>query len=285
MKTLIKYILPAILIMACNSEQQETNLTEPIETEAEIPEITDQTPLIQNIETYGVIIVPPTALTEFYAKTEGYISNLNFQEGAILQKGQTIAQIESPVFSEWKKEFKQAKQNFDWQKSIHDRTKKLYEGNAVSIKEYENAQNDLSQTSSQYFELRNQLLSVGFSEKQLLSDENLILYLKAPNNGTLVHIGVANGSRVNAETHLFTIVDKSNMQIEMKVNASDINLLKISQPLFIINHADTLSGKITMINAMMDNDNTVKVFGKFDNNKKTENLIIGQQFFVQIERE
>jgi cobalt-zinc-cadmium efflux system membrane fusion protein len=271
--------------LACNTEEKNTTQEEPITENIDTTIAEEIVPISKNIESFGQISVPPNAITEIYAKANGFLTNLNQLEGAQINKEQILASIESADFANWKNEFIAAKENYEWQESNFERVKKLFNGNAISEKEYDDVKKNFTLASSNYLEMKNKLISLGFTENQLTSKDNLVLQIRANTNGKLVHIGATNGMNVSEQTHLFTIVDKSKLHIEMKVNVEDVNFLKTNQAFFILHHSDTIRGKIAMINEMLDNDNTVKVYGHFIDNTKTNGLIVGQQFFVEIEKE
>lgn len=280
MKNLI-YITIALLIVACSDNKTKETTTTPEET---VVETTEKmvVPTNKNIECFGMIDVPPSAIYEVYAKAEGFIAKLNLLEGEHVEKGQVLAEIESPEFAQWQKELLSAKANYDWQQQHFDRNKQLYKNKAISDKEIQQIEKDYLLAKSSYQGWKDQLTAMGFSENQLINNSNVKLQIRSIAHGTVVKINTKNGAKISADTHLFTILDKSHLHIEMKIAAADIQGVKINQSFFLLHNQDTIKGHVYLINDLINEDNTVRVHGHFDNEKDEEKLIVGQQFFVEI---
>ncbi len=278
MKNLI-YITVAMLIVACGDNKTKETTTAPEET---VVETTEKmvVPTNKNIECFGTIDVPPSAIYEVYTKAEGFIAKLNLLEGEHVEKGQVLAEIESPEFAQWQKELLSAKANYDWQQQHFDRNKQLYENKAISDKEFQQIEKDYLLAKSTYQGWKDQLTAIGFSENQLINNSNVKLQIRSIAHGTVVKINTKNGAKISADTHLFTILDKSHLHIEMKIAAADIQGVKINQSFFLLHNQDTIKGHVYLINDLINEDNTVRVHGHFDDEKDEEKLIVGQQFFV-----
>jgi len=284
MKNIILYSIVLASFTACSDIQQTENVEqESIPTTAEI--VTEKTvPINQNIECYGVIDVPPFAIHEIFAKTTGYIVDLTILEGQHVKKGEIIAEIESPEFAHLQKEYKSAKATYDWQEQNFTRNEKLYESKAIANKDFQLIEKEYKIAKANYLGLKEEIKSIGFDEGAFLSSNNIRLKIRSKTGGVIVKINVKNGSMVSPQMHLFTLLDKAHLHVEMSVSASNIALVKEDQPFFIINGNDTVSGTVHLINEMIDHDNTVKVHGHFNKVSDEEKLIVGQKVFVNIMR-
>lgn len=281
MKNLI-YIIVAMLIVACGGNKTQETTEAPEET---VVETTEKmvVPTNKNIECFGTIDVPPSAIYEVYAKAEGFITKLSLLEGEQVQKGQVLAEIESPEFAQWQKELLSAKANYNWQKQHFDRNKQLYDNKAISDKEFQQIEKDYLLAKSTYQGWKDQLAAIGFSENQLFNQDNIKLSIKSPIHGKVVAIHIKNGSKVSADKHLFTIVDRTHLHVEISLAAADADKVTENQSFFMLHQNDTIRGHIYLINGMINDNNTIKIHGHFDSEKDEEKLMIGKKVFVEVE--
>jgi cobalt-zinc-cadmium efflux system membrane fusion protein len=281
MKNYIYIAITSTVLMACGTKNESVEVVEeetPVETNAQKVEA----PVSSTIECFGVIDVPPSSVNEIFAKANGYIIDLNVLEGQHVKKGELIAEIESPEFAQLQKEYKSAKATYDWQKLNFERNQQLYSNKTISDKDFQTIEKDFALAKSTYFGLKEQLTSIGFDAEQLLLANSSKLTIRSKTHGTVVKVNVKNGSRVSPETHLFTIIDKTHLHVEMSVSASYITQVKEEMSFYFLNGLDTIKGSIHLINDLIESDNTVKVHGHFNDVKDEEKLIVGQKVFVNI---
>jgi cobalt-zinc-cadmium efflux system membrane fusion protein len=281
MKNYIYIAITSAVLMACGTKNESVEVVEeetPVETNAQKVEA----PVSSTIECFGVIDVPPSSVNEIFAKANGYIIDLNVLEGQHVKKGELIAEIESPEFAQLQKEYKSAKATYDWQKLNFERNQQLYSNKTISDKDFQTIEKDYALARSTYFGLKEQLIAIGFDAEQLLLANSSKLTIRSKTHGTVVKVNVKNGSRVSPETHLFTIIDKTHLHVEMSVSASYITQVKEEMSFYFLNGLDTVKGSVYLINDLIESDNTVKVHGHFNDVKDEEKLIVGQKVFVNI---
>ncbi|TXB64734.1 efflux RND transporter periplasmic adaptor subunit [Vicingus serpentipes] len=284
MKNIILYSIVLASFTACNETKKAENITEE-ETTTLIEETVKtekNSPINQNIECFGVVDVPPFAVHEIFAKTSGYILDLTILEGQHVKKGEVIAEIESPDFANLQKEYKSAKATFDWHEQNFKRNEKLYESNAIADKDFQLIEKEYKIAKANYIGLKEEIKSIGFDENAILNTNDVRLKIRSKTSGTIVKINVKNGSMVSPQMHLFTLLDKAHLHVEMSVAAANITNVKAEQPFFIMNGNDSIAGTVHLINEMIEEDNTVKVHGHFNNVEDEEKLIVGQKVFVNI---
>ena len=281
MKNYIYIAIASIVLMACGSETATTieEQTE-VENTNSIEEI--KAPITSTIECFGVVDVPPSSINEIFSKTNGYIVDLAVLEGEHIKEGDLLAAIESPEFALLQKEYKSAKANYDWQKQHYERNQQLYASKSISDKDFQTIIKDFELAKSAYFGLKEQLTAIGFNAEQLLTANSSRLTIRSKTHGTVVKINVKNGTKVSPETHLFTIIDKTHLHVEMSVSASYITQVKKAMPFYFLNGTDSINGTVYLINDLIESDNTVKVHGHFNDVKDEEKLIVGQKIFVNI---
>lgn len=281
MKNYIYIAITSAVLMACGTKNESVEVVEeetPVETNAQKVEA----PVSSTIECFGVIDVPPSSVNEIFAKANGYIIDLNVLEGQHVKKGELIAEIESPEFAQLQKEYKSAKATYDWQKLNFERNQQLYSNKTISDKDFQTIEKDYALAKSTYFGLKEQLIAIGFDAEQLLLANSSKLTIRSKTHGTVVKVNVKNGSRVSPETHLFTIIDKTHLHVEMSVSASYITQVKEEMSFYFLNGLDSVKGSVYLINDLIESDNTVKVHGHFNDVKEEEKLIVGQKVFVNI---
>lgn len=281
MKNYIYIAIASVGLMACGSETATTieEQTE-VENTNSIEEI--KAPITSTIECFGVVDVPPSSINEIFSKTNGYIVDLAVLEGEHIKEGDLLAAIESPEFALLQKEYKSAKANYDWQKQHYERNQQLYASKSISDKDFQTIVKDFELAKSAYFGLKEQLTAIGFNAEQLLTANSSRLTIRSKTHGTVVKINVKNGTKVSPETHLFTIIDKTHLHVEMSVSASYITQVKKDMPFYFLNGTDSINGTVYLINDLIESDNTVKVHGHFNDVKDEEKLIVGQKIFVNI---
>ena len=284
MKNIILYSIVLASFTACNDTQTTENVEQESTPTTVETVIEKSTPINQNIECFGVVDVPPFAVHEIFAKTSGYIVDLNILEGQHVKKGEIIAEIESPEFAHLQKEYQSAKATYDWLEQNFTRNEKLYESKAIADKDFQLIEKEYKIAKANYLGLKEEIKSIGFNENTFLNSNNIRLKIRSKTSGTIVKINVKNGSMVSPQMHLFTLLDKAHLHVEMSVSASNIALVKEDQPFFIINGNDTIAGTVHLINEMIEDDNTVKVHGHFNKITDEEKLIVGQKVFVNILR-
>ncbi len=282
MKKTIYFAILSLFMMACDSK---TETSADALSEIKTAEATSEnviSPINQNIECFGIVDVPPSSIHEVYSKANGYIVDLNVLEGNHIKQGAILAEIESPEFAKLQKEFKVAKATYEWQKLNYERNQLLYDQKAISDKDFQTIEKDFQLAKSNYFGLKEELTAIGFNPEQFLTANSSKLTIRSKTHGTVVKINVKNGSKVSPVTHLFTILDKSHLHVEMRISASNFSEVKLEQPFFIVQENDTIHGSIYLINDMIEDDNTVKVHGHFADEEDETKMVVGQKVFVQI---
>lgn len=281
MKNLIYIAALMAIITSCNNKENTPEETAEIATTV-VQEDKTVVPVNKAIECFGTIDVPPFAVHEVFSKASGYISKLTILEGQQVKKGEVIAEIESPEFARLQKEYQSAKATYEWQKLQFERNRKLYENKAISDKDYQLIEKDYQVAKSHYVGLKEEVKAIGFNPQKFIDATNTTLQIRSKTNGTVVSVGIKNGSKVSPDTHLFTILDQSHLHVEMKVSGNDISKVRTEQAFYLVNNEDTIRGTVHLINKLIEDDNTVKVHGHFDQVSDEEKLIVGQKVFVNI---
>lgn len=281
MKNVMYISFLVVILYSCGNKQNE-GTEESEATENDTSSVVVETPVSKYIECFGVVDVPPNQIFEIYAKANGYIADVKVLEGQHVNKGETLLEIESPDFAILQKEYKSAKANFDWHKLNVERNRILFSNKAISEKEIQTIEKEFEIAQANYMGLREQIKAIGFDSEKVLSSISNKLNITSKIHGVVVILNAKNGSRVSSENHLLTVIDKSHIHMEMKISANDIQKIQLNQAFFILHNSDTIRGKIHLINDIVNDDNTVRVHGHFDQAADEKKLIVGQNYFVNI---
>ncbi len=275
----ILFSLLLCLQLACSSTTADDSEDED-ETLIHSEEI--QAPLAAFMEFPGMIDVPPYSVHEIHARTKGFIREIHVLEGQHVKKGDVLASIESPEFAALQKEYLSAEALYNWQEKSFFRTKSLYASGSVSEKEFQLAEKDYVLAKSQYKGLKAELQAIGFDTDKMLDEPAKQLHIRSTTHGMVTKIDVHTGTHVIPESHLFTLIDKSHMHIEIFVPSGQMHQVSDSSRFFIIHNSDTLHGEVYLINYQVENDNTVRIHGHFTDERKAQAILPGQRYFVKM---
>jgi cobalt-zinc-cadmium efflux system membrane fusion protein len=241
-----------------------------------------QSPANMGIEAVGIIDVPPTSKEMVYARTDAYVQSINVLEGQEVHKGEVVAVLQSPLFAQLQRDLQEAKAEFDLTGSAFDRISKLKTSAAVSDKQFEQARYEHDRANARYQGLKSELHSIGFNTSKLtLSDR---LEVRSPIHGVVTQLPVSNGQKVNADTHLMTLIDRSHMHVEVQVPANVIGQLAVGDTFRFssMSLSDTLLGTVNLVNDAVDmSTNTVNVHGHFMKESENSKLKVGERVFVR----
>jgi len=241
-----------------------------------------QSPANMGIEAVGIIDVPPSSKEMVYSRTDAYVQSINVLEGQEVHKGEVVAVLQSPLFAQLQRDLQEAKAEFDLTGSAFDRISKLKTSAAVSDKQFEQARYEHDRANAHFQGLKSELQSIGFNTSKLtLSDR---LEVRSPIHGVVTQLPVSNGQKVNADTHLMTLIDRSHMHVEVQVPANVIGQLAVGDTFRFssMSLSDTLLGTVNLVNDAVDmSTNTVKVHGHFMKESENSKLKVGERVFVR----
>jgi len=244
-----------------------------------------QSPANMGIEAVGIIDVPPSSKEMVYSRTDAYVQSINVLEGQEVHKGEVVAVLQSPLFAQLQRDLQEAKAEFDLTGSAFDRISKLKTSAAVSDKQFEQARYEHDLANARFQGLKSELQSIGFNTSKLtLSDR---LEVRSPIHGVVTQLPVSNGQKVNADTHLMTMIDRSHMHVEVQVPANVIGQIAVGDTFRFssMSLSDTLLGTVNLVNDAVDmSTNTVKVHGHFMKENENSKLKVGERVFVRFNR-
>jgi len=286
---LIIYISLILVFSACSKKETAAVDSVKLEDESQSEEITPVAVSKEDIsvlECFGYIDVPPTNVLEVYARAEGYVSKLDVLEGTIVKQGSILGRIESPTFVVMQKELLLASAEWDFQQGRYDRLLGLHEKGAISDAEMNEAHRDYKSAEADFLGMKQELDAVGFNTETILKGElQKYLLLRSEIAGMVTEVHASNGQLISPSEHLFTIVDKNHLHVELQVPVSDIGKIAIGDVFDFIplGSSDTIQGEIHLINDAIEKEsNTIRVHGHLEDESNGAGLSVGERVFVFI---
>ncbi|MGB0583174.1 MAG: efflux RND transporter periplasmic adaptor subunit, partial [Limisphaerales bacterium] len=180
-----------------------------------------------------------------YSRTANLVAELLVEEGDHVKKDQVLLRLEDTdqklSYKKTQSQLVQATDNFA-------RTEKMFKDKLVPQKEYDDEKHSLQQLK----------ISLEEAERQVAFTE-----IKAPISGTITARMVKLGDHVNANQHLFDIIDFDSIVARVYVAESHLENLQTNQPVRLIAkslHDQIFEGYVKRIAPIVDKDSgTVKV--------------------------
>jgi RND family efflux transporter MFP subunit len=149
--------------------------------------------------------------------------------------GDTVAKDDVIVtFSQDNASYQQAKSNFANAEATYKRMQQLFASNGVS-------QQNLDNAKTQY--------EVARANFKLIDDN---VNVKAPIGGIITRIDVRVTENVSDGTVLFTVSNLDTIEARIWVSAKDIGFIQTDVPVVTEWLGETISGKVTQVNMIMD---------------------------------
>jgi RND family efflux transporter MFP subunit len=186
--------------------------------------------LTTSLKANGLLRVPNNNKANATALMGGIIKSILVQTGNSVSKGQTIATITNTTFITMQEEFLSTSAKVDLAQMEFERQKTLKEGNAASLKVFQQAEAELKSLKAKKASLQSQLALAGINTTTL-SSENIqsVINITSPISGTVSNITVNIGTYADANTSIAEIVDNSQLHLDLYVYEKDLQKLKVGQ--------------------------------------------------------
>jgi membrane fusion protein, heavy metal efflux system len=206
------------------------------------------------LELAAHIEADPTRVVHVFAPAGGRITELKVRPWERVEKGQTLALLESSDLARAMADFhKSAADNEVKQKQL-SRSEDLLAHHAIAEKDYQQAQADAQSSKAALEATREQILVFGMDPDKAAAQ----LRVTAPRSGIVLDVGAAQGEfskSLDAPMPLCTIADISTVWVLGDVYEKDLNAVKSGQDALITLNAypdEHLSGKISVVSDTVD---------------------------------
>jgi cobalt-zinc-cadmium efflux system membrane fusion protein len=226
------------------------------------------------IHANGYTKLPPQNQADVSVYTTGLVKTIRVIEGQKVKKGQVLATVESPEFSKLQQAYLSAKSNLSYLKEEFERQTTLQETAANSTKTYQKIKSEYAAEQAKFNALKTQLQILNINGE---GNSVSTIPILAPIAGFLTEVYIKIGSSVEIGKPLFSIVDNSEMHVDLLVYEKDLNKVKEGQKVrfTLTNQSNTeIEGEIFNIGKSFENETkAVAVHAHIENDK--ENLIPG----------
>jgi cobalt-zinc-cadmium efflux system membrane fusion protein len=257
-------------------EEEPSNLIELKSPEAanfRIEEVSLKS-LRNTLQVPGRVQFNENKLTHVGTRVPGRIVEVRANLGDKVNEGDSLALIDSTELGTAQSEYLKAKANLQAQEKSYARAKKLLEGKAISLGEYQRREAEYMTVRAEFKAAEDRLHLLGLSEaevKQIGSRHtiNSQVAVRAPFSGTVVERHATLGEVIEPATKLFTIADLSTLWVIADVPEKDIPRVKIGLPVEIKVSPypnDVFEGNLTYVGDQVDaSTRTVKARAEVDN--------------------
>jgi cobalt-zinc-cadmium efflux system membrane fusion protein len=174
--------------------------------------------LTASLKANGLLKVPNQNMATATASLGGVIKSILVQTGNTVSKGQTIATIANNSFIIMQEEFISVSAKADFAQLEFARQKELQQGNATALKTLQTSESELKTFKARKASLQKQLESVGINTASLTSETiQSIVNITSPISGAVSNVMVNIGSYVDANNPIATIVDNSQLHLDLYV--------------------------------------------------------------------
>ncbi|MCM1356324.1 MAG: efflux RND transporter periplasmic adaptor subunit [Staphylococcus sp.] len=186
--------------------------------------------------------IEPRDEIEIKPQVSGIISEINVEEGDMVQAGDVIAKIkvvpDEGQLSSALSRINTAKISLEDARVKHERNQLLYEKKVISREDFENTATALAQAKAELNAAEDaySIVKEGVSKTNAKESNTLV---RATITGLILDVPVKVGSSViqantmNDGTTVATIADMNNLIFEGKVDETEVGLLSVGQPMQI----------------------------------------------------
>ena len=184
------------------------------------------------VEVDGTVDVPPDRRTFASSQLDGILQRIHIAPGQIVATGQVIAEVASLELQNLQLDLLRADLESRLQEVAVRRIRAV--GAGLAGRQLQEAENLFQAARNRRESLREKLLAVGLSRKQvdtLLQDKKVVqtLPLRAPLAGSVVHFNKVLGQTIKAEDPLFEIHDLSRVWVQGYVSERVLARVRIGQ--------------------------------------------------------
>jgi membrane fusion protein, heavy metal efflux system len=285
-------LLCIISFFSCNKSVETTNIEEHHEDKKSTVELTqtqikasqiilgdfERKNLSEVITANGYTKLPPQNQAEVSVFIAGIIKSISVIEGQYVKKGQILATFQSMEYNNMRlqraklsEEIQQAKVSKEYLILDFNRQKELSDDNVTAKKTYQKVSSDLESVKGKIENLESQY-QILEQTLSLNGKENAsIIAIVAPITGFITSVDIKIGSSIAPNNSLFSIVDNSQMHVDLLVYEKDLFKIKVGQTIrFVLTNRGNqeILGKVFSVGQAFQNETkSVAVHADINNDK------------------
>lgn len=222
----------------------------------------------------GYTKLPPQNQADVSVHLTGIVKSINIIEGQSVKKGQVLATIESPEFAKLQEAYLTSKSNLEFLTLEYERQKTLSDENVNSKKIFQKTKAEFEVEKARFSSLKQQLAVLNLNAGNNTSS---VMPIVAPISGFITEINIKIGSNAEVGRPLLSIVDNSQLHVDLLVYEKDLQKVKPGQNIrFVLTNQDNteINGKVFNVGKAFENE-TKSVAVHADISNKSQTLIPG----------
>lgn len=236
-----------------NSKEVELNEAQYNASEITLGTFTSKN-LSEVIHANGYTKLPPQNQADVSVFVSGIVKSIVIHEGQAVKKGQLVATIESPEFTRMQEQYLTSKSNLEFLKLEFERQRILSEEEVSAKKVFQKTKSEYDIEKARFNSLQRQLSILNINTSAKPSSTVPVL---APISGFVTEVNIKIGSNVEAGKPLLSIVDNSQLHVDLLVYEKDLHKVKTGQTVrFVLTNQDNseIMGKIFSIGKAFENE-------------------------------
>lgn len=188
------------------------------------------------LDVAGTTAYDPATLTKVRSRFNCLVNKVFVSRGSLVNKGDPLIELFSTDLAEAKSQYEERQAQWQHDKAQLDRIAPLFKQQAISEREFFDAQNDEQKSRLQYKVARDDLIVFGLSQEEIdrLGTEEgshkAMLVLRSPVSGQVIDRDVVEGSLYDPTAVLMMIAPIDRLWVLGNVYESDQNKVTVGQP-------------------------------------------------------
>ena len=229
------------------------------------------------IDVQGRIDLPPQNIISVNFPLGGYLKGTKLIPGMHVSKGEVIGTVEDQAIVQLQQDYLSAKARSILTKLEFDRQKSLYDANAGTSKNYQQAEAELKMQNVLVKGYAEKLKLIGIDPSNL--NENNItgqVQLKSTINGFVSKVNVNTGKYVQPTETLFELIDPDDIHVALTIFEKDLNAIHKGDEVkihFLDEPSKNYLAEVILVNRGVDDNRTALAHCHFKHQPK--NLLPG----------
>jgi cobalt-zinc-cadmium efflux system membrane fusion protein len=247
-----------------------------------------QTTVSDEVKTTGTVDVPPQYMASVSPLINGVIKSVNVLPGQRVEKGATLATLQSLDFIQMQQDYMQATSQLTYQQAELQRQKVLNAEDVGAKKRLQQAEADYGSNRALVSSLALKLQTLGTSIGSL-NDGKLasVMRITAPVAGYVTASNVHLGQQVATTDVLFEVMNQEHKHLELSVFENDAFKIKIGQTILLNDPklgSETVRGRVYLVGKAFEGEaRTIIIHGHIISEQQEARLIPGMFLNARIQ--
>lgn len=298
MKNILIYSLSIILLISCQSKQNEATTNTTVDSENTLVLSSEQInnikistsdlsmkPIGHIIKAIGIIDVPPRSMVNISTPYGGYLKYTRLLPGQRVKAGETLAIIEDQQFIQLERDYLSIKNKLELLSIDFQKQKELYQQKAIAEKTFLESKSNLEVMKIDLKANEEKLKLIGINTKELTADKiSSKVELKSPINGYVSKVNFNVGKYLSPNDVLFELINPDDIHLNIQIYQKDIQALSIGQKVVAYSNEfpdKKYDAEIILIGRDLKENKAIDVHCHFENENHA--LLPGMYMNVEIE--